>query len=139
MLKELTDDKGNVFYQLDFLENDRILYSNWIGSYLSVEQVKSGANTTLQKIRELGVDLVLNDNRQLDGSWDSANEWIAKEWMPNALRSGLRKLAHIVAQDIFARLSAEFMQDNSRKVVKGELEVRLFESKEEALKWLSEE
>jgi hypothetical protein len=137
MKQNLKDESQNVFIEVEFLTNKNLIYANWIGSYLEVDQVKAGATLVLEQFIESQATSILNDNRQLEGVWDEANEWIANEWMPKAIASGLTKFAHILPDELFAQLSAEFMEDNSKKI-EGGFQMRLFGNQEEAEVWLAE-
>jgi hypothetical protein len=120
---------------IEHWSDKNLLYSNWIGSYLSVEQVKAGALLGLEKIKEMKVAQLLNDNRQLEGVWNQANDWVASYWMPEAIKAGLRKFAHIIPQELYAQLSAELMEDNAAKQ-EGEFQLKLFDNQEDAEEWL---
>lgn len=137
MKKQLKDEQQNIFYEVEYLVSEKILYSNWTGSYLSVDQVKEGSLLALDLMRENECQLLLNDNRELEGTWDEANEWIANEWMPQAIQSGLKRFAHILPQDLFAELSAELMEENAKKV-EGGFQLKMFNNREEAENWLLE-
>ncbi len=138
MKHELKDQEGNVFFTLEYLEDKGIFYAAWFGSYLSVEQVKQGALLFLDEISSHPTSKLMNDNRQLEGVWDEANEWLATEWMPAVIVKGLKKFAHIYSPDLYARLSAEFMQDNSRQFPEG-FDILLFDNQEDAEEWLMKE
>lgn len=43
----------------------------------------------------------------------------ANEWMPKVVEIGVKKFAHIISDDLFDQLSAEFMQDNSKQIKGG--------------------
>ncbi|MFP4088972.1 MAG: hypothetical protein ACLFUB_12975 [Cyclobacteriaceae bacterium] len=76
----------------------------------------------------------MNDNSQLSGSWDEANDWIAQNWMPRALAAGLKKFAHITSLDVFGALSAEELLTKA-----GDFEMRIFSDRKEAEAWLKAE
>lgn len=135
MKQQLQNKEQEVFYEVEYLQNQGFLYSNWIGSYLSFEQIKQGCLLGLDKVKEHKCPLLLNDNRQLEGTWDEANEWIATEWMPQAIQAGLMKFAHILPEDIYAQLSAEFMEDNAKEV-ENVFQLKMFNNQEDAEKWL---
>jgi hypothetical protein len=137
MKKELKNESGAVFFEVEYLEDKKILYANWIGSYLSVEQVQQGALLALDEINRYKCTLLLNDNRQVEGVWDEANAWIANELMPRAIQAGLLKMAHILSPDLYAQLSAEFMEDNAKKI-EGIFELKMFGTQEAAESWLLE-
>lgn len=138
MKHELKDQDGKVFFTLEYLQDKGIFYAAWFGSYLSVEQVKQGALLFLDEIASHSTSKLMNDNRQLEGVWDEANEWLAAEWMPAVIVRGLKKFAHIYSPDLYARLSAEFMQDNSQQFPEG-FDLRLFDNQEDAEEWLLSE
>ncbi len=141
MKHELKDQKGEVYYSVEYLPEHHILFSEWFGSYLLVEEVKEGALLGLEKMKEYQVTKLLNDNTNLEGTWDEANDWIAQEWMPKAIEAGLMKFAHILAPDIFGQLAAEFMGDNAKKLeeeTKNVFQMRMFGDLESAKKWLLE-
>ncbi|WP_338790010.1 hypothetical protein V9L05_05040 [Bernardetia sp. Wsw4-3y2] len=132
---ELKDETQTVFFQIEHLSDKNIIQTTWIADGITVDQIKDGAMIMLEQLKKNNTSLILNDNRKITGAWDEANEWIANEWMPKAIEIGVRKFAHIISDDIFDQLSAEFMQDNSKKV-EGEFQMRLFDNLEEAEEWL---
>lgn len=135
MKHELKNENQEVFYEVEFWADRNIIYSNWKGDFLDVDKVKQGALLGLEKIEEHKTPIFLNDNRELKGAWDGANDWIANEWIPKAIVAGLKKFAHIVPEDIYAQLSAEFMKDNTEEV-KDTFQMMIFEDEEKAIAWL---
>ncbi|TAE49067.1 MAG: hypothetical protein EAZ06_09440 [Cytophagales bacterium] len=138
MKQQLKDEKQKVFIEVEYLEDKKILYSNWIGSYLTVEQVKQGGLLMLTQTQQYNCLLLLNDNRQVEGAWDEANDWIASEWIPQMTQAGLMKMAHILSQDLFAQLSAEFFEDNAKKA-ENVFQLKMFNNEEDGEKWLLED
>jgi len=134
-MEVLKNNLNQTFITVNHIEDKQMVYANWIGDGLTVDEVKSGALLCLEKIKEYNVSLLLNDNRELQGAWDGANDWISNEWMPQAIQAGLMKFAHIVSPDLYAHLSAEFMEDNTKEQ-ENVFQFMLFEKQEEAEKWL---
>lgn len=132
---ELKADNGQVFYTLEYLPKEAVYYSRWFGSYLPVEYIKQAALLYLEEIKKNPCPRLLNDNREVEGVWDEANQWLAEEWIPAALAAGLKKFAHIYSPDLYAQLSADFLADNVEKTP-GAFEIRLFDSYDTALEWL---
>lgn len=137
MIHELKNDLQEVFVQVEHLEDKNVIKVTWISDHLLVEEVKAGCLLILDKMAEHKIPLFLNDGSRVSSSWDEANDWIANEWMPKASALGLKKMAHILSKDIFAQLSAEFMEENN-KAVSDAFQLRLFNTKEDAQKWLFE-
>ncbi|WP_375562591.1 hypothetical protein ACE193_08605 [Bernardetia sp. OM2101] len=137
MKQELKDEFQNVFFQIEHLSDKNIIQTTWIADGITVNQIQDGAMIMLEQLKKNNTSLILNDNRKITGAWDDANEWIANEWMPKAIEIGVRKFAHIISDDLFDQLSAEFMEDNSKKL-EGDFQMRLFSNKEKAEAWLAE-
>ena len=74
----------------------------------------------------------LNDNRNLVGRWDQALTWIEQVWLPYAVKSGLKKFAHVTHTDALATGAASVMQD----LVKDYIEMQVFSDLESAKDWL---
>ena len=137
MKHELKNEAGKIYFTLYNDANKGIFYADWYGTKLSLEQVKSGALLFLDELQEGVPSKLLNDNTYLEGVWDEANDWLAAEWMPAVIKKGLKKFAHVYSPEFFARLSAEVMQENSQMFPDG-FELKVFENRDEAEKWLSE-
>ena len=131
MQYELKNTFDKVYLTREYDTRHNWYYNNWIG-YITVEQVIEGASFYLQKLRETPSPKLLNDNRQLVGSWTAANDWIAQEWEPHAITAGLKWFALVVSPGTFAQLSAEAM---SQRLSLG-IETRVFEDIDQAKKWL---
>jgi len=138
MKEQLRDEEGKVFFEMEYWADQNLIYCNWIAEFIPVNQVKQGALQMLEGLKTHPTPFLLNDNRQVTGVWDEANDWIASFWIPEAIKLGLRKFAHIYPEDLYARLSAQFMQQNSEKVADLDtFEMKLFKNdQEEALAWL---
>jgi maltoporin len=134
MQEVVKTEGGEVIVEIQYLPAQKLLRANWKGSYLSLEEVQKGALAALDYLKRYEAPFLFNDNRELEGAWDEANDWVAQVWMPQAIAAGMKKFAHILAKDLYAQLSAEFMEENSRKV--GDFQMRLFGDEPEALRWL---
>ena len=137
MQETVKTEKGDVIVEIQYVPEQKLLRANWTGSYLSLEEVQKGALAALEYLKRYNPPLLFNDNRELEGAWDEANDWVAQVWMPQAITTGMKKFAHILAQDLYGQLSAEFLEENSRKV--GDFQMRLFSDEPEALHWLLSE
>ena len=131
MKKELTNSFDKVFLTIELDEANGWIYNNWVG-VLPTEKVIQGCQATIDFLRDNLCPHMLNDNREVIGSWSSANEWIAQNWVPQVLALGLRRFAHIVSPGIFGQASAAEMVTR----VGTQLEMRLFQDVELAQAWL---
>ena len=133
MKTTLTNSFDKVFLTIEFDAANRWIYNNWTG-VLPTERVIEGCQATIDFLRENRCAHMLNDNREVIGSWNSANDWIATNWVPQVLALGLKRFAHIVSPGIFGQASAEEMVTR----VGTQLEIRLFKDFELAQAWLRE-
>ena len=131
MKKSIVNSLDKVFLTIVFDAANQWIYNNWTG-VLPTEKVIQGCQATINFLREKPCAHMLNDNREVIGSWNSANEWIATNWMPQVLALGLKRFAHIVSPGIFGQASAEEMVTR----VGTQLEIRLFKDVELAKQWL---
>lgn len=129
--RQLRNRVGAVFITISYNAEKDFIYNDWSG-LLSVENVKEGAMAVLEILRETKSKKVLNDNRNIIGPWDKANDWIAEVWMPEALSLGLEQFAHILSPGVFGALSAEQMLTNAG----GKFRMKLFSDEDIALSWL---
>ena len=128
----LTNSFDKVYLTIEFDAANNWIYNNWVG-VLPTEKVIQGCQATLDFLRENRTPNMLNDNREVVGSWSAANDWIAQNWMPQALHLGLKRFAHIVSPGIFGQASAAEMITR----VGTQFEMRLFQEVELAKAWLS--
>ncbi len=133
MKTTLTNSFDKVFLTIEYDADNQLIYNNWTG-VLPTEKVIQGCQATIDFLRENRCPYMLNDNRKIIGSWNSANDWIAANWMPQVLKLGLKRFAHIVSPGIFGQASAAEMVTR----VGNQLEIRLFQDVEEAKEWLLE-
>ena len=131
MKTTLTNAFDKVFLTIEFDAANQWVYNNWVG-VLPTDRVIQGCQATIDFLRENRCAHMLNDNRNIIGSWNSANDWIAANWMPQVLALGLNRFAHIVSPGIFGQASAEEMVTR----VGNQLEIRLFKDLELAKAWL---
>ena len=131
MKKEVTNSFDKVYLTIEFDAANNWIYNSWIG-VLPTEKVIQGCQATLEFLRENPSANMLNDNRKVVGSWSAANDWIAQNWMPQALAMGLKRFAHIVSPGIFGQASAAEMVTR----VGTQFEMRLFQDIALAEAWL---
>lgn len=106
-------------------------YADWIG-YVSPENIKTGAMAYLDLMKENPSAFLLNNNQNLVGPWDKANDWLENIWVPEARAHGLRYMAHVLAPNIAAALSG---QDLHRRV-DSVFDMRIFGDMAKAQAWL---
>ena len=133
MKTELFNSMGIVFFSTEYDHRHDWVYNYWKG-YQTFDNVVAGAKACLAKLQEHHCSRILNDNSQVSGPWDHANPWIRKEWMPQAIKAGLKYFAHVVTPNTLTEMSAKDMHRNAA----GIFEMRVFSDLREARTWLIE-
>jgi hypothetical protein len=108
---------------------------NWIFiSFSGIVNVKLG-NTILEKaleiIKEKKCPGYVVDSSAVKGTYTMANDYIANEWMPQALANGCKYNAVIVSSDIFTQFATESLE----KKVSG-MTIKLFDQMEDVIAWI---
>ncbi|MCC9166353.1 hypothetical protein [Pontibacter harenae] len=122
---------GDVFFTATRINDVSILYAQWFGVQ-SEETVKGGGYKMLDMIKEQPYSKLLNCNRNVVGSWNTALDWVETTWTPQIKAAGLRYLAQVIPKSIYVTLTIESLIQRIDK----DLEVRIFEDTEEAEAWL---
>lgn len=112
-------------------------HNNWVSvcwrNMPSKETVKEGCDAILKLMISRKASLVFNDNSNITGAW-GASGWVAEEWFPRMIASGLRKFAWI--ESTVSTLSVISAKRSAIKNPNGV--IRLFNDVYEAEKWLRE-
>lgn len=129
----LKNNLNKVYLTLEYDSLNDWYFANWMG-YISPENVIAGAKAYLELVKARPCNYLLNNNQEVVGPWDRANDWLQEVWVPQAHDLGLRYMAHILAPSIAAALSG---QDLHRRV-NGSFEMRIFGSMEKGKNWLQQ-
>ena len=100
----LRDETGYEYYSVE-LNNSGWIYSRWAGE-ITEEKIKQGGVTLVSFASESAFPYVINDNRELAGSWLSSVDWIEEELTPKLIEAGVKFIAHILSPDFITKFSA---------------------------------
>lgn len=122
-----------VLYETDYIHityktETGTLCCVWVGRQTE-EGIKSAGAIIIKIIEEKSVKKILNDNRQVKGSWKDVAGWVNEEWFPAIIRAGVTHFAWILSTNIFARYSA-------RKAAGKTKIIKSFTKEDEATRWL---
>ncbi|PJJ59055.1 hypothetical protein [Hymenobacter chitinivorans] len=131
MATSLYRGDGTVYLTVERNRADNWIYARWRGRQ-TLGTIMDGGLTYVQMLREEPCPRLLNDHRDLVGTFTEANDWIQQVWTPLIMSAGLRSFAQIVSADIFSQLSVEDLQLR----IADQLDMQLFESLEAAQLWL---
>jgi len=125
--------KAEILHRADNIEisfdpETRIMHCKWIGLQNKKGIMKSGA-IILNLLKDKKITKILNDNTEVNGPWNDAAEWTAKNWFPEMIEAGLKYFAWIISRNIFAEISAKMAMPDTQIVMP-------CYSYEEAHRWL---
>ena len=92
------DPRDHSSCALSYNEAEGCLQAVWRG-YVDPAEAQRGAEAYLLRATGRPCAYLLNDNLQLTGPWFESLDWLADVWVPQALRLGLRYVAHVVQAD----------------------------------------
>lgn len=128
-------EEKHLVVQFDALE--RWLYARWIGRQ-TPENIKSGGHAMVTAMRDASMGhrcgQVLNDNREVVGSWSHSLEWTSKEWFPQMIDAGLKRFAWVLSPDGLAQLTAVRVKLDTGLLTNGTVSV--FADIDKAKQWL---
>ena len=131
MIKELRRGDGTVYLTLEHNQEENWIHAHWYGSQ-TLGSVMDGGLTYLDMIREKPCPKVLNDHRDLVGTFTEANDWIQQIWTPLTIAQGLRYIGQVVSPDLFGQFSIEDLKFR----ISNQLDIYLFNSLEDTQAWL---
>jgi hypothetical protein len=116
---------------LDYDEADGWLRATWLG-YIDPHEAYNGAARFLDAMQQLHCPYLLNDNSQLSGPWFDSVEWLRLVWAPQAVRLGLRYIAHVMQpHDLLHEVATLPDQPFG-----DQLTLQFFDTAESAVEWL---
>ena len=127
---EFTKQNGDLYATLQRVSDD-YLFARWTGIQ-TMDTIMEGGLVFLDEMRKNPNPKLLNIHKELIGPWDFANDWISQRWIPQAIELGMRYMAQVLAPGIYGQMS--FHQLHQR--IGDLLEVKLFDSEEQAKEWL---
>jgi hypothetical protein len=119
------------FVDLSYTKVD-IFYQGWIG-YRSIEQMKDVLEGHFVKLfQENPCKSMLMEGSRMSGSFSDINNWFAMTYMPKLMNLGLKNIAVVLPENIFAQLATK----DWTKKLRG-FNVKTFSSLSEALTWVA--
>jgi len=130
--------KTGIYYEdnsitVAYNARERRLDVDWKGFH-TLESVQKGCLKMLEILRFNRCSKILNDNRNILGTWSEAAEWVGKQWFPMMEEAGLKYFAWIFSNSSFSQLSAK----KSVNVKEGKVITRFFTDAASGMAWLEE-
>ena len=123
------DSGDNSTCILTYEEDEQWLQTTWRG-YVDTPRALRGAAAYLCRAAQAACPLLLNDSTRLQGPWFDGLDWLAQVWAPQAVRLGLRYVAHVVPT------GRHFDVLPARLPPPAPFELQIFHDVDEARHWL---
>jgi hypothetical protein len=108
---------------------------NWIFiTFSGIVNIKSGTDIlvkALEIIKEKKCPGYVVDSSEVKGTYTMTNDYIAHEWVPQALANGCKYNGVIVSSDIFTQFATETLE----KKVSG-MTIKMFDQMEDVIAWI---
>jgi hypothetical protein len=134
MERTVQNSSGKTFFKGRYLNEDDMLYCQWIGFVNEIEPSKKACMAVVDLIETYHADALMNDNREQSGPWPKLDEWLGTVWIPAMAQKGLKYFAHIHSESAFTQISA----NNVLKQSISGIEFAHFKTEEAAMMWLKE-
>lgn len=132
MRRELQNLFHKTFYVIAYNQELDIVDTFWDG-YASEKSLREACEAGLEVHEATKCPFKLNDNSRFTGPWSDSVAWLEKEWLPRALKAGVRFIAHVAPANSFGEVAGEVMKAGK---IGEQLEVGTFYNREAALGWL---
>lgn len=101
--------------------------------------LNKGLDYLLQKSNELGSEVLwLADTRNHAVQPNEDTQWVSEVWNPRAFKGGLRHVAFVMPEKIFAQASVDnYAKHNDQNEV-NKMQIKMFDSVEKAKAWFKE-
>ncbi|MDF7810263.1 hypothetical protein [Hymenobacter sp. YC55] len=131
MIDSLRRGDGSVYLTIEYDQDENWIHARWYGRQ-TLGTVMDGGLTYLDLLRQTPCPKLLNDHRDLVGTFTDANDWIQQVWTPLIIKEGLRSIGQVVSPDIFGQLSIEDLKFR----ISDQLDIYLFDNLEDTQAWL---
>ncbi len=112
----------------------QVIIAKWIG-FLKMEDLKKGCELMNNHIKQDKLTRHISDQTELKVLAKELQEYIGGVWFDEVEKLGLRKIAILVAEDVFAQATVNKVNTNAQF---RKLQIQTFGSLESCYKWLSE-
>ena len=133
-LLTLQDANGAALADYLFYPDDDLLYVRWHGHLTGAEIVR-GVQLGGQWRDQFTYSFILNDKLDSGGDWSDALPWLQYEWLPQAIRAGVKAMAYVFLPD----RENQFATQSFITALRPHMAVELFENVDLALAWLQQQ
>ncbi|MBF9224273.1 hypothetical protein [Hymenobacter ruricola] len=132
-LLTLTDVHGAPLAEYFYYPEYKLLYVRWHGHLAGPELIR-GVQQAAHWRAQFEYPLILNDKSDTGGDWSDALPWLQYEWLPQALKAGVRAMAYLFSPD----RENQFASHEFIAALRPHIAIEQFDDLETAFKWLIE-
>lgn len=122
------------YIKLTYDPADKVIIAKWMG-FLKFEDLKRGCEVMNEKIKQEGLTRHISDQSELKVLAKELQEYIGGVWFDEVEKLGLRKIAILVAEDVFAQATVNKVNTQAQF---RQLQIQTFGSLEKCYQWLTE-
>lgn len=101
--------------------------------------LNKGLDFLLKMINETGSEVLwLADTRKHAVQPNEDTRWVSEVWNPRAYKGGLRHVAFVMPEKIFAQASVDNYAKHNDQQKEGQMQIKMFDSVEKAKAWFKE-
>jgi len=120
--------------EIEYLEDIQCVIQHW-STYSGSANFREANNKTVDIFKtKKRVTKIISDSLVLGVVKKEDTDWVAEDINPVLIKLGLKKIAFIVPDSVFAQIAV----DNYKIEAKGALAVRYFKNMPDALSWIKD-
>lgn len=120
------------YVEISFDEESKVIIARWIG-FLKVDDLKVGCSEITKFIKNNNIKSHLSDHTRLKILSKDVQEYLGITWFPEVSALGLKKVAVLVSDDVFAQATV----NNVNKTTVGKLQLNTLPSEKQCMDWLN--
>jgi len=108
-LVKVADEK---YVEITYDPDTKVVAAIWKG-YLKDDQVREGCAKITALIKEKQLKSHLSDHTQLKVLNKDVQDYLVNQWFAEVEKAGLRRIAVLVAEDVFAKATVDSVNDKA--------------------------
>ncbi len=128
-MKELDNEFARIFYNKEIIALDAVLHT-----YIPYDEFVKILKYEFELIKFFSIKKCIIDLRYMKVYAIGNKEFINKIWFPKIIKLGIKCMAFIIPENLFAKVSMEVSHSNVNKT--GTADVKYFDNEKDAKKWI---
>lgn len=121
--------------EITYDDANNIIIAKWTG-FLKLEELKQACTALIDFTRKSNSSKHLSDQSQLKVLSKEVQEQLVNNIFPELEKAGLRKLAVLVSDDVFAKATVDNVNRNTAVKV-GNITFNTFNARQDCINWLN--